>query len=147
MRVALPMSAAGVAARASRLHQLLDLRLDLVGQLEPVGGEDLDAVVLVGIVRRADHHARVGTHGRGDEGDARGRQRPHQHDVGPGRDDPGLERALQHVAREPGVLADDDAAPSTRSGELARHRTAQTQSHLGGHGWLVGHPPDPVRAE
>ena len=91
------------------LHQALDLGLDLVGQLEPVAGEELDAVVLVGVVRGADDHAGVGAHRRGDERDARRGQRPHQQHVGARRDDARLERALQHVARQPGVLADHDA--------------------------------------
>ena len=43
--------------QARVFHQGLELGLDLVGELEPVGPEDLDPVVLVGVVRRGDHHA------------------------------------------------------------------------------------------
>ena len=39
-------------------EQPLDLELDVVGQLEPRGGEELDAVVLEGIVRPRDDRAR-----------------------------------------------------------------------------------------
>ena len=102
--------ARAVVPAADRLHAALDLGLDLVGQLVPVGGEDLDAVVLVGIVRRADHHARVRAHRPGDERDPGRRQRSHQQHVGAGGHDPRLQRALQHVAGEPRVLADHDAS-------------------------------------
>ena len=40
----------------------LDLALDLVGQLVAVRAEQLDAVVIVGVVRGGDHHAEVGAH-------------------------------------------------------------------------------------
>ena len=36
--------------------------LDRVGQLEAIGAEELDAVVVEGIVRGRDHHTEIGAH-------------------------------------------------------------------------------------
>ena len=38
----------------------LDAALDLVGELVAVRSEQLDAVVVIGIVRGRDHHADIG---------------------------------------------------------------------------------------
>ena len=62
-------------------HPLLDRELDLVGELVAVGTEQLDAVVLIGIVRGRDHDADVGAQRAGQHGDAGRRQRAEQHDV------------------------------------------------------------------
>ena len=139
--------ARAVVPAADRLHAAFDLGLDLVGQLVPVGGEDLDAIVLVGIVRRADHHARVRAHRPGDEGDPGCRQRSHQQHVGAGGHDPRLQRALQHVAGETRVLADHDAGGTPRAAELLRHRLPEAQRHLGGHRVAIGDAADAVSSE
>ena len=129
------------------LHAAFQLGLDLVGQLEAVGREDLDAVVLVGVVRGADDDARVGAHRPGDEGDPGRRQRPDQHDVRAGRHDAGLHRALEHVARQARVLADDDAPRPVGVAEPLRDGLPQTQGHLRRHRVAIGDAPDSVRAE
>src|SRR5205807_1806953 len=49
--------AGGLVAAHRPLHLRFDRRLGVVGQLEAVTGEELDAVVGVWIVRRADHYA------------------------------------------------------------------------------------------
>ena len=51
--------------------QVLDLIFDLVVELVAVGAEELDAVVVVGIVRGGDDDAGVGAQAAGDVGDAR----------------------------------------------------------------------------
>jgi hypothetical protein len=145
MRTALPMAPA--SARPPLAHAALEIGLDLVGQLEAVGGEDLDAVVLIRVVRRADDDARVGAHRRRDERDPGRRQRPHEQDVGARRDDARLQRRLEHVARQARVLADDDAPGPRRVTEPLRDRLAQPQRDLGGHGILVGDTADAVGAE
>ena len=136
-----------VVAAADRLHAPLDLGLDLVGQLEAVGGEDLDAVVLVRIVRRADHEARVRAHRPGDERDPGRGQRAHQQHVGAGGDDPRLQRALQHVAGQARVLADHDASRALGAAEPLRHRLPEAQRHLRGHRVAVGDAADAVSSE
>ena len=85
----------------------LDLVLDLVGELVPTGGEELDAVVRHGVVRGRQHHAQVGAGlpgqvrhpGRGQDVDA-------QH-VRAGAGEAGHDRRLQHLAAGPRVPADD----------------------------------------
>ena len=91
-----------------REDQVFDIGLHLVRQFEAVAGEDLDAVVLKGIVRGGDHHAGIGPHGGGDKGDARRRQRADQQHIHPHGADPGGQGIFEHVAGLPGILADDD---------------------------------------
>ena len=89
------------------VHAALDRVLDLVGKLRPRGGKELDAVVVEGVVRRADD-------------DARGKaQRPRQvrHcgcgqgareiDVDAGGREPGFERRLEKISGNARVLADE----------------------------------------
>ena len=90
------------------VDQLLDLELDLVGKLEPVGAEQLDAVVLIGIVRGRDHDAEIAAHGARQHGDRGRRHRAEQQDIHADRGEAGHERVFDHVAGEPRVLADDD---------------------------------------
>ena len=111
------VDAAGAAeARALRqplverfVEQLLDLLLDLVGQLEAVRAEQLDAVVVEQIVRGGDHHAEIGAHRLGQHRDRRRRHRAEQQHVHADRGEAGDQRVFDHVAGEPGVLADHDA--------------------------------------
>ncbi|MGC3991561.1 MAG: hypothetical protein QM796_18105 [Chthoniobacteraceae bacterium] len=63
--------------RADRINlaaedQMLDPALDLVVELVAVAAEELDTVVLVGIVRGAEHDARIRAERAGDVGHARG---------------------------------------------------------------------------
>ena len=78
------------------------------GSLKPVLVEELDAVVLKGIVRGGDDHAGVGAQAAREKGDTRRRHRPDQQHVDTHRADARGERALEHVAGEARVLADDD---------------------------------------
>ena len=99
--------------------QLLDAVLDLVGQLEPVVGEELDAVVLVGIVARRDHHARIAAHVRGEKGHGRCRHRSDLDHVDAHGADPRSQGVLEHVARESRVLPDQD--PVLSPAAAAKH--------------------------
>ncbi len=108
-----PLAIHGVAG-----DQLFELDLHLIGQLEAVRPEDLDAVVLIGVVRGADHHAGVRAHARREVGDGRRRERPREHDLAAHGADARRERGLEHVARQARVLADDD--PRRARASLAR---------------------------
>ena len=88
-------------------QQFLDVLLDRVGQLLAIAGEELDAVVVIGIVGSADHDAGAGVQGAGQVGDARRRHRPQQGDVDPGRRQARFQGRFEHVAGNAGVLADD----------------------------------------
>ena len=130
-----------------REDEVLDVRLHLVGQLEAVGREDLDAVVLEGVVRGGDDHAGVGAHGGGDEGDARGGQRPDQLDVDAHGADARGQRVLEHVAGQAGVLADDDGVAAHAVLDDEGDGPAELHGDLGGHGVDVGDAADTVGAE
>ena len=83
--------------------------LDVVGELEAVGAEQLDAVVVERIVRGRDHHAEIGAHGAREHADRRRRDRAGEQDVHADRGEAGDQRGLDHVAGEPGILADEHA--------------------------------------
>ncbi len=89
----------------------LDLVLDDVGQLVPARGEQLDAVVRHGVVRRGDHHAEVGAQLADQVRDGGGRQHADLHHVRAGRGQPGGDGRLQHLAAGPRVPADDRDRP------------------------------------
>jgi hypothetical protein len=107
---------------------LFDLRFDLIAELAAGAIEELDAVVLVGIVRGADDHAEIAFEPFGEVSDARRRQWTDQHHVDAGRDEARFQRGFEHVAGDPRVLADQHRA-AFRSQD-ARRRTGQFQREL-----------------
>ena len=62
-------------------HHRLDVFLQLVGELEAVGVEDLDAVEFKRVVRRRDHDARARLVAAGEVGDGRGRHHAEIDDI------------------------------------------------------------------
>ena len=114
----------------------LDLQLDFVGELVAIGGEKLDAVVVVRIVRRADHHARREAQRTCEIRDARGRYRPGQHHVDARRRETRLQCRFQHVTRHARVLADQH-----RRTVAALRPAVRTCQHLAGG---VAQPQDEV---
>ena len=125
----------------------LDAVLDLVGKLEAVRPEQLDAVVVVGIVRGRDHHAHVGAQGMHQHRHGRRRDRAEQEHVHAGGAQARDQRVFDHVARQAGVLAEDDAMAmaSALEGKAGGH--ADAHGDLGGHGELVGSPANAIGAE
>ena len=128
------------------VEQLLDLLFDVVGQLEALRAEQLDAVVLEQVMRGGNHHAEIGAHRLGQHRHRRRRHRAEQQHVHADRGEAGHHRVFDHVAGKPGILADDDAmamvaALKHQSGRLPdlerQFRRDQT----------VGAAPDPVRPE
>ena len=97
----------GLGGGQRLLQQFLDVQFDHVGQLLAIAGEELDAVVVIGIVGGADHDAGAGVQGTGQVGDARRWHRPQQGDVDPGRRQARFQGGFEHVAGDAGVLADD----------------------------------------
>src|SRR6266850_6255283 len=91
------------------VEQLLDLLLDVVGKLEALRAEQLDAVVLEQIMRGGDHDAEIGAHRLGQHRNRRRRHRAEQQHVHADRGKAGDHGVFDHVAGETGVLADDDA--------------------------------------
>ncbi len=76
----------------------LDLGLDVVGQLLPAAGEQLDAVVRHRIVARGKDDPEIGAEVGGQEGDGRSRQHAHTQDVGTRRGKTRDRGRLEHLA-------------------------------------------------
>ena len=125
----------------------LDPLLDLVRQLVAVAAEQLDAVVAIGIVRGRDNDADIGAQAARQHRDRRGRQRPDQHHVHAHRDEAGGQRRLEHVARKPGVLADDDEMLVRAVFEAFADRHRHFERGFRRHRLDVGSAADPVSAE
>ena len=75
--------------------------------LLPLGVDELDAVVVIGVVAGGDHDAAVKIVRAGDVGDAGGAGDVQQVRVRAGGGEPGAEGAFKHVAGAAGILADD----------------------------------------
>ena len=129
------------------LHAPLDLQLDRVGELVAVRPEQLDAVVLVRIVRGRDHDPEIAAHHARQHRDRRRRQRPQQHHVHAHGQEAGGERGLQHVAGEPRVLADDDAMPVVAAPEMRPRRQRQRQRRRRRDRLAIGLASDSIRPE
>jgi hypothetical protein len=118
-----------------RVHRLLDRALGRVRELLAARGEELDAVVVVGIVRRADHDAGGQPQRARQVRDARRRQRAAQRDVDARGREARLERGLEQVARDARVLADEHrrtpGRPARIRGERAPGRPAELHHELG----------------
>jgi hypothetical protein len=125
----------------------LDPRLDLVGQLVAVRPEQLDAVVLERVVRGGDDHAKIGLERAGQHGDGRRRQGAEQDHVHAHGHEPGGQRRLQHVAGQPGVLADHDPVQMAAARELRAGRQRDPERGFRGHRLEVRRAADAVGAE
>jgi hypothetical protein len=71
-----------------------------------VGPEQLDAVVVIGIVRGRDHHAEIGAHRARQHGHGGGRNRAGEQHIHADRGEPGHQAVLDHIAGKPRVLAE-----------------------------------------
>src|SRR4029077_19057813 len=78
-----------ILAADGALELRLDVHLDAVGKLAALRGKKLDAVVLIRVVRSADHDPGLQAQRPGQIGDRWGRQRSGQHHVNPRRGESG----------------------------------------------------------
>ena len=124
-----------------------DAAFDLVRQLVAVGTEQLDAVVMVGIVRGRDHHAEIRAQRARQHGHRGRRDRSEQKDIHAGRAEAGDHRVLQHVAGQPRVLADHHAVAVVAALERHAGSHADLHRHFRGHRKLVGAAANAVRSE
>jgi len=125
----------------------LEKSLRSIGQLVAVRPEQLDAVILIGVVRGGDHDPEIAAHHPRQHRDGRCRQRAQQHHVHPHGQEPGGKRGFQHVAGEPRVLADDDAVAVIAAPEMRTRRQRQLQRRRGRDRLAIGLAPDPVGPE
>ncbi len=147
MRLARPSSALfGQLLDLVGVDQRLDLLLDLVGQLVAVRAEQFDAVVVVGVVRGRNHHAEVGAHRARQHGDRGRRHRAEQEHVHAHRGEAGDQRRLDHVAGEPGILADHDAMAMLAAAENQTGRLADAQRQFR-RDHAIGEAANAVRAK
>jgi hypothetical protein len=129
----------GPAVGAGRLvEQRLDLLLGGVGELPPVGVEELDAVVLRRIVGRGDDRAEVECEQRY----GRCREHPTEDGVAADRHDTFREGRLQSGAGLTGVAADEDTATVGPECGGAAEPFDELRVEL-----VADDPTDPVRAE
>ena len=98
--------------RCLRLAELgLDPVLGVVGQLEPVCGEQLDPVVLVWVVRGRDHRRQLEPVAAHEQRSGRRRQDPAEQCVTARGCDTGGDRRLEHLARLARVADDQHLRP------------------------------------
>ena len=122
-------------ARHRTARQLrLDLLLELIRELAALVIKKLDAVVIVGIVRGADHDPEPAFELARQIGDAGSRQRPDEHHIHTGGHEARLQRRFKHVAGQARVLADEHLAPLR--GEHPRRGAGQVQRKVHRHGML-----------
>ena len=106
------LEAAGLAdpRRINRGHGLVDLGLDqvldLVRKLQPVRAEELDAIVIIRVMGRADDDPGLGPKSAGQIGNGGGRHRPGQQRIDTSRGETRLQRRFKHISGDAGVLAD-----------------------------------------
>ena len=123
-----PVGLAGHVVVAEE-DDVLDLLLQLVRELKALAVEDLDAVVLEGVVAGGDDDARVRPLIHRHPGHAGGGQGAQVHHVGPGGAQARDQGALQQVAGDAGVLADGDQGLLPRLLVLGQHLRG-SQAHL-----------------
>ena len=104
-------AAYGIQLSVGQLLIGVQISLDTVQQiflhLLPVAVNELDAVVVVGVVAGGDHDAAVKVIGSGNIGHAGGAGDMEQVGVCPGGGEPGAQRRLEHVTGSAGGLAYD----------------------------------------
>ena len=124
----------------------LDARFDLVGQLDAAAGEQLDAVVAIGVMRGRDDRP-DGVAAGGLERHGGCRHDTETVDDDPLRSHPGDERRLEHCRRHACVAADNGFDALVRSGrQYPRRGTAEVEGERGGQ-VDVGDAADTVRPE
>jgi hypothetical protein len=149
-RVLDPPRAPDIAVERERdlaVHRPLDRLLVGVRELEAVGAEQLDPVVVVRVVAGGDHHPEVGAHFPREQRYRRSRQWSGHDHVHADAGEPGGERGLHHIARQASVLADDDAVLVGAAQEMASGRLADLHRRRRGKRARVGAPANPVGAE
>jgi hypothetical protein len=151
-RFLVAMGAADLASAGEMLgevavDQALDLEFDFVGELEPVGTEQLDAIVLIGIVRGRDHHPEIGPQRAGQHGDGGRRHGAEEVDVHAHGGKAGGQGLLDHVAGAARILADHDAIAMVAAHELGAGRHAHLEREFGRQLVAIGEPANAVRAE
>ncbi len=105
-----PIPAGQRHLRGSAVQVVLNFRNHVIGELLAVLIDDLDAVVIVGVVGGRDHNAAVKILRSHNVAYGRGGGHMHQIRIGSRRRNARRNGVLKHIAGTPGVLADHDTA-------------------------------------
>ena len=137
-----------LAARRSRIDIgedfLLHLLFNRVRKLIPLLIENLDAVMLVGVVRSGDDNARVRPLEHSEIRNRRCRQHAEGHHITANGADSRNQRAFQHIGRNARVLADgDDRLSALFLFQNGRDGLARAEREIGGQ-ILTDNAADPV---
>ena len=126
----------------------LDCFFDVVRKLIAIGREELDAVVLIGVMRCGDDDTGRGAKGPCEIGHTGRGHRPEQPDVCPRRHQARLQGRLEHVARDPRIFSDQNlpAIPVALAEDPSR-RPTELQDEVRSDHPLPDAPADPVRPE
>ena len=111
-------------------HRLLDTRLHIVGEFRPAGRKQLDAVVVVRVVRSRNDCAH-GTKPSPLEGDRRRRRKPESKHVNALASQTSNQCCLQHGGRYTTVSADDRLRGEPRCTKDLSRSAAQVQCERG----------------
>ncbi len=112
-----------------RIQQLFDHQLQFIGQLGTFAGEELDAVVIMRVVRSTDHDAGFSLERTRQISDGRRRHRAEQHHIGTRRGQARFECRFKHITGDPRVLADKHLA-STHLAESHAGRPAELEHEV-----------------
>ena len=110
--------------RHLRVEQLFDHQLNFIGELGTLTREELDAVVIMRVVRRTDHDASFCMKSSREVSNGRCRHWPQKHDICPRSRQARFQRRFKHVTRNTRVLAHQNPA-STHA--TKRHTRCPTQ--------------------
>ncbi len=133
--------------RGHRFFQhLLDFQLDGIGQLGAFRRKEFDAIVVVRVVGRADHNPRLRMEGAGEVGDRRCGHRPQHRHIDTGGHQPRLQRGLEHITGDPGILADNEFA-AAGTGKHPARGPAQLEDKFRIDGSLPHAAPNTIGAE
>ena len=106
------------------------IALPCIRQLAAVGAEKFDAVICKRVVAGADHHTQRGALRPRQKRNARRGQGAEQHHIDTGRIEAAFHGALQHVAADARVFADQHRGPLLAALEYAAHRVGQAQDKV-----------------
>ena len=116
------------ASDRSLLDAGLDLRLQGVVEFRSLRREELDPVIVIGVMRRRNDDPGLQAQGTGQVSHRRCRHRPDQTDIDPGRRKPRLKRRLQHIAGNPRIFTDQHGWALTGLEMAARRFVGQQHS-------------------
>ena len=129
------------------VQQRLDLQFIFVRQLVAVRPEQLDAIVVKGIVAGRDHHAQVRAHRMGKQGDGGRGDRAELHHIHADRRETRNQRIFHHITRQARILADHHAVAMAAALEMGAGCHADLHRQIRGHWPLVGASAYAVGAE